>query len=95
MFSAKNQFFLIELIHLRLHPVNFRVQLRKMNKVVILGENIVRSGNSQDQRVLAGLVKTLEISENSLGILYSFKPNPQKLIPIRNRRQNTDNFDRL
>jgi hypothetical protein len=24
-----------------------------MNKVVILGENIVRSGNSQDQRVLA------------------------------------------
>ena len=57
MFLAKNQFFLIELIHSRLHPVNFRVQLRKMNKVVILGENIVRSGNSQDQRVLAGLVK--------------------------------------
>jgi len=44
-------------IHSRLHPVNFRVQLRKMNKVVIFGENIVRSGNSQDQRVLAGLVK--------------------------------------
>ena len=57
MFSAKNHFFFIELIHSRLHPVNFRVQLRKMNKVVILGENIVRSGNSQDQRVLAGLVK--------------------------------------
>ena len=37
--------------------MNFRVQLRKMNKVVIFGENIVRSGNSQDQRVLAGLVK--------------------------------------
>ena len=37
--------------------MNFRVLLRKTNKVVILGENIVRSDNSQDQRVLAGLVK--------------------------------------
>jgi len=55
--SQKSMFFLIELIHSRLHPVNFRVQLRKMNKVIIFGENIVRSGNSQDQRVLAGLVK--------------------------------------
>ena len=57
MFSAKNQFFFNRIDPLETSPCELSSALRKMNKVVILGENIMRSGNSQDQRVLAGLIK--------------------------------------
>ena len=65
-----------------------------MKKIVILAENLVRSGNSRD---LLDWSKTLENLENSLEILYSFKLKlkPSKTNPFQDPRQNSHNFDHL
>lgn len=66
--------FRIELIHSKFTLWTIKCRYEIMKKIVILAENLVRSGNSRD---LLDWSKTLENLENSLEILYSFKLKPK------------------